>query len=213
MTCARCDSPLEDGDLRCAICALPVTVVVERAIGAMVLRCTECNAAVGFDPDVQAPRCAFCGATMTVEQPLDPLEVAKLRVPFEVDREAAELALRAWLGRRRWFGPSALQRDAVLEDLAPLAWAGWIVNARAEVAWTADSDAGSGRSAWAPHGGQAHVQFDDIVVPASRGLTSRECLMLVPYYDLTVAVATDDGVVNEATIECFDAQRSSARAC
>ena len=211
MTCGRCASPLEDGDLRCAICALPVPVVAHAAVArAKLLRCPGCSAAVGFDATAQAPRCAFCGATMAVEQPVDPIEVATRRVPFAVDRPAAEAALRAWLGKRRWFGPSTLQRDAVLEDLAPLCWAGWIVNARAQVAWTADSDAGSGRSAWAPHAGQTQVDFADIVVPASRGLSERECAALVPHYDL--ALAEPIGDTGEVMLESFDAQRSSARA-
>ena len=220
MTCPRCATPLEDGDLRCAICALPVPVVLHAVVArAKLLRCTDCNAAVGFDASAQAPRCAFCGATMTVEQPIDPIEVATVHVPFAVDREAAEAAVRGWLGKRRWFGPASLQREAVLEDLAPLCWAGWIVNAHAQVAWTADSDAGAGRSAWAPHAGEAHVAFDDVVVPASRGLTARECAALVPHYDLTKAEAIGPGGdmmtaragSRRTTIESFDAQRSAAR--
>lgn len=214
MTCSRCASPLEDGDLRCAICALPVPGVVLRVVGAKILRCTDCNAAVGFDATVQAPRCAFCGARMTVEQPVDPVEEATLRVPFRVDREAARTALQGWLGKRGWFAPRTLQDEAVLDELAPLCWAGWVVNARAQVAWTADSDAGSGRSAWAPHGGQTQIDFDDIVVTASRGLSDLECAMLVPYYDLSYAqaIGVPDDVSDDVVIETFDAQRSAARA-
>ena len=71
--CERCASPLEHGDLRCAVCALPaphvaVPIEVPRA---RILRCTECNAAIAFDPAHQAPACAFCRAVMTVEQPVD----------------------------------------------------------------------------------------------------------------------------------------------
>ena len=214
MTCDRCATPLEDGDLRCAICALPVPVIAHAAVTrANILRCTDCNAAVGFDATAQAPRCAFCGATMAVEQPNDPIETAGARVPFAVDRAAAEMALRGWLGKRRWFGPAALQREAVLEDLAPLCWAGWVVNARAQVAWTADSDAGANRSAWAPHSGQTHLQFDDLVVPASRGLTARECAALAPHYDLGTAepIGEPEEPI-DGVIESFDAQRSAARA-
>ncbi len=210
MTCLRCTSPLEEGDLRCAICALPVAKATARPVGAKVLRCTDCNAAIAYDATVQAPRCAFCGATMTVEQPVDPVEEAALRVPFTVDREAATAALRGWLGRRGWFAPRTLQSEAVLADLAPLCWAGWVVNARAQVAWTADSDEGSRRSAWAPHSGQTQISFDDIVVTASRGLSELECAMLVPYYDLTSAEVI--GVPDDMVIETFDAQRSAARA-
>ena len=224
--CSRCETALEDGDLRCAICALPVP----RADGwaragdgvprAQILRCCECGAAIGFSAEARAPRCGFCGATMAIEQPVDPIEAARLRVPFTVDRAAAEAALRGWLGSRGWFAPRALAGDAVFESLTPLSWAAWLVNAQARVAWTADSDAGAQRSAWAPHAGEASLAFRDIVVPASRGLRDVEARLLIPYYDLAPMVPVDrevDGpmvagpMIDGPMIERFDAQRSAAR--
>ena len=82
----RCASPLERGDLRCAVCALPAPAAgqVAQPERARVLRCRECNAAIAFSPEAQAPRCAFCGAVMAVEQPIDP--VVKLGA---LDDEAA----------------------------------------------------------------------------------------------------------------------------
>lgn len=210
--CSRCESPLEEGDLRCSVCALPVPareVPVERA-RAQILRCTECGAAVAFDANKQAPSCAFCGAVMKVEQPHDPIEVARLTLPFAVTREQAEASLRGWLGARGFFAPKTLKDEAVLDTLTPLCWAGWIVNATAKVAWTADSDAGSLRSAWAPHSGVVKETFGNIVIPASRGLIHEECVLLAPYYDMSKVVgvsAADPDVV----IESFDAQRSAAR--
>ncbi len=216
--CTRCESPIEDGDLRCPICALPVPAAPEPAAPAaraQVLRCVECGAAVAFSALDQAPRCAFCGATMKVEQPVDPIETAQVRIPFEVDRAEAEAALRGWLGKRGFFAPKTLKEEAVLESLSPLCWAGWIVSADAAVAWTADSDAGARRAAWAPHSGQISLKFDAICVPATRGLDHEECRLLVPYYDLSKAVDIDaPAIAGEvpAVIESFDAQRSAARA-
>ncbi|HEY5921190.1 MAG TPA: hypothetical protein VIV11_05945 [Kofleriaceae bacterium] len=215
--CSRCASPLEDGDLRCAVCALPVPVTaapVERA-RVLILRCTWCGAAVGFDANHQAPACGFCRSVMKVEQPVDPVEVATQRLPFAVDRELAAAALRTWLGKRGYFAPATLRDEAVLESLTPLCWAAWIVNAEATVAWAADSDQGSRRSAWAPHAGQVKQTFSNIVVPASRGLRHEECSLLVPYYDLARAVVVDAPELPDAEptmIESFDAQRSAARA-
>ncbi len=218
--CTRCEAAIEDGDLRCPICALPVPAV--RALQgapnrAQILRCTECAAAIAYSTEAQAPRCAFCGATMKVEVPVDPIEVAQLRIPFRVDREEATAALRGWLGKRGFFAPKTLKDEAVLESLTPLCWAGWIVNATSTVTWAADSDADSHRSAWAPHAGQVSMAFNNIVVPASRGLDHGECRLLIPYYDLRYVVGVDRPVANtdddevEATIESFDAQRSAAR--
>jgi hypothetical protein len=212
--CTRCHGQLEHGDLRCAVCALPVPAAapaVERADRAKVLRCTDCNAAIAFSPAVQAPRCAFCGATMAIEQLVDPLEVAEARLPFTVDREAAAASLRGWLGGRGWFAPKQLRDEAVLESLTPLSWAGWVVSAQATVAWTADSDEGAKRSAWAPHAGQLPMRFESIVVPASRGLSLDECRMLIPYYDLRRAVPVPAEPSEDDVVESFDAQRSAAR--
>lgn len=217
--CTRCETALEPGDLRCAICALPVpeTSDVAPAARSQVLRCDGCGAAVGFVPAARAPRCGFCGHTMALEQPIDPIEQAQLRVRFSVDRDHAASALRGWLGERGWFAPRALQREAVLESLTPLGWAAWRVNAIADVAWTADSDDGARRSAWAPHAGRIELGFHDIVVSASRGLREAECRKLIPYYELSQAtpIAPDGPAVDaapDAQIEAFDAQRSAARA-
>ena len=212
--CARCQTALEDGDLRCAICAFPVPGEprVDGPRWAQVLRCNGCGAAVAFSAEHQAPRCGFCGATMVIEQPVDPIEAARLRLPFTVDRRVAEAALRGWLSVRGWFAPSALSSEAVLESLTPLSWAAWLVNAEALVTWTADSDAGAHRSNWAPHAGEVSLAFHDILVPASRGLRRGECRKLIPYYDVRSPVPVDGGDADiGSTIESFDAQRSAAR--
>jgi hypothetical protein len=215
--CARCQTAIEDGDLRCAICAFPVPAGPRVADGpqhAQVLRCGECGAAVAFSAEAQAPRCGFCGATMVIEQPLDPIEAARKRVAFSVGREAAQAALQGWLARRGWFAPPALSSEAVLESLTPLSWAAWLVNADARVTWTADSDAGARRSNWAPHAGEVTLAFHNIVVPASRGLRASECRRLIPHYNVAGAVAVDRAAAAgevESTIESFDAQRSAAR--
>ena len=207
--CERCASPLETGDLRCAVCALTVPgelagAEVERA---RILRCTFCNAAVEFVPAHQAPACAFCRSVMTIEQPHDPVEAARAYVPFEVDRDLATSAARSWLRRRGWFAPATLHDEAVLESLTPVYWPAWLVDARAHVTWTADSDAGARRSKWAPHAGETDLRFERIVVPASRGLPEAE--QLVAFYDLSDMRSLSDADVQ---VEGFDAQRSAARA-
>lgn len=215
--CARCASALEEGDLRCAVCALPVPapppvhLVRPRA---QILRCTGCGAALAYDAHRQAPACAFCGAVVVLEEPADPVEAARLRVPFAVDHAQAAAALRRHLADAGYFAPRALHEEAVLEAMTPLCWAAWLVDATATVAWTADSDAGAQRAAWAPHSGTTSLAFDRLVVPASRGLTAAECGALARGYDLSRAVAADappaPGEV-EAVIEGFDVQRSAAR--
>ena len=210
--CIRCQSPLEAGDLRCAICGgkTPLEVSHRDEVVADVLRCEVCDAAVEYDARLQGVKCAFCDSLMRLERVEDPVEQTEAWLPFSVTQTQAEQTLKRWLGNQGFFAPSDLKDAARLHELRPLFWVGWTFEARALVSWTADSDADAGRSAWAPHSGQTHMDFDRIVVSASRGLSDREAYGLVPHYNLATAgakPAASDG----ATFEQFDVQRSQAR--
>ncbi len=212
-TCSRCHSPTEPEDLRCAVCSLPTKALAQSASQramAQILRCEECGAAVCYNVEAQAPRCGFCRSVMRLEQPVDPIEEASAYLPFAVQPAAATQALQYWLGTLGFFRPSDLQSTATLHDLQPLWWVGWVFDADTLVSWTADSDAGSGRSAWAPHSGQHPLTLRSILVSASRGLSSGECSQLTPYFRLQTAHARPQGPAR-ATIERFDVQRSAAR--
>jgi hypothetical protein len=211
-TCERCESPLERGDLRCAICSLAVGAegAARDALEVEVLRCEGCGAAVDYDPEARAPRCAFCDSVLHLERIEDPVEQTELYLPFSVGREAARDAVKSWLGTLGWFRPPDLRERARVERVRPLLWVGWAFDADALVSWTADSDAGARRSAWAPHAGQERMRFDDIVVSASRGLSEEEAAALVPRYDLSTARPEPDAPDDVAS-EAFDVQRSQAR--
>jgi hypothetical protein len=210
--CARCNSPCPLGDIRCAICgsALPVpNQALTRAV-AQILRCEDCGAAIKYSAEQQTAKCAFCGSALKLETPVDPIEQAEWIVPFAVAPEQASAVLRGWLGRQGFFTPSDLQSAARLESVKPLWWATWLVDARTLVSWTADSNYGSGRSAWAPHAGQTPLTFQNLVVSASRGLTFDETAVLAGRTSLASADKTFRGP-SSATVEQFDAQRSAAR--
>ncbi|WP_437492595.1 zinc ribbon domain-containing protein [Sorangium sp. So ce1014] len=215
--CARCQGPLEPGDLRCAVCGLaapqgsgPAPPPVQ------VLRCTECGAAVAYSAEAQAPKCRFCGAITRLEQPVDPIEQADWLLPFGVPPAQADKALRQWMSTLGFFRPSDLSQAATVEGLRPIWWAGWLVNADAVVSWTADSNAGALRSAWAPHAGQTQLPFRGLLVSASRGLSLDESRELAPYFRFDQAVPAAHRTQQQlgpadAVLEQFDAQRSAAR--
>jgi len=226
--CERCASPLEAGDLRCAICGqaapLPATggAAARRSeLEVRVMRCDECSAAVRYDAAAQGLACAFCGAVMRVETVSDPQEQTEHFLAFSVRREDAGAALRGWLGGRGFFRPSDLGSASRVERVRALWWVGWSFDAEALVSWTADSDAGAGRSAWAPHAGRAHLRFDDVVVSASRGLSQAETDALGPRYDLAArgpapsatapGAGADGAAETDVVVEQFDVQRSLAR--
>lgn len=214
--CRRCASPVERGDFRCAICGLPTprpTAEERAAIAetiAEILRCHGCGAAMAYDIKVAAPKCSFCGNVMQVERPEDPVEVAESFLCFRVDAEQAKAALKKWMGSLGWFRPPDLRSLAVVDKLQPLWWAGWVFEADVAVTWAADSNAGSRRSAWAPHAGAFSLRLDNVVVSASRGLTDKECNALARGYNLADAMPQAHQHPG-ASIEQFDVQRSAAR--
>ncbi|MFP2963938.1 zinc ribbon domain-containing protein [Myxococcus sp. 1LA] len=211
--CQRCDCALEAEDLRCPICGLtappPPRAAVERA-RARVVRCESCGAAVEYSVEAKAPRCDYCGSVTRVEMTADPVEQAQFWLPFTVDTEAARGALMGFLGRGGFFRPSGLAQEASLESLRPVWWPAWMFDAGVDVSWTADSNAGSRRSDWAPHAGRNRFEFKNIPVPASRGLTVKECEALAPHYQRKSILNTPHGPEG-AHVERFEATRSGAR--
>ncbi|WP_437872930.1 zinc ribbon domain-containing protein [Sorangium sp. So ce363] len=215
--CARCQGPLEPGDLRCAVCGLAAPQGRAPAPQAVqVLRCTECGAAVSYSAEAQAPKCRFCGAVTRIEQPVDPIDQADWLLPFGVPPDQADQALRRWMSTLGFFRPSDLSRAATVEGLRPIWWAGWLVSADAVVSWTADSNAGARLSSWAPHAGQTQLPFRNLLLSASRGLSLDEARELAPYFRLDRAVPAAHRTEQQlgppdAVLEQFDAQRSAAR--
>lgn len=210
--CNRCSSPIEHGDLRCAVCGLTTPVVEPRASAEKIefLRCDGCGAAVSYDVKAQAPKCSFCDSVMHVESPEDPAEEAGAYLPFQIDSRAATEGMRAWLGTLGFFRPKDLQTSATVGELKPLWWVGWVFDAEVLVSWAADSEVGSRRSGWAPHAGQQHVHFQRILVPASRGLSVDECTSISGGYQLATQGPPPQPQPG-TLIERFDVQRSAAR--
>ncbi len=214
LRCGRCESVITNDDLRCPICNFSCTHNHREdrsEVAVDILRCSGCGAAMTYEVSKRTAACAFCGSVLEIESPADPLEEAQILLPFTVDRKRAQTAFRDWMGSLGWFRPGDLKSGARLETIQPLRWVGWVFDARASVSWAADTDHGTGRAEWAPHAGRAELEYDDVVVPATRGLTRQEIAHLLPSYDLgSIDGAVD--LIDDATVERFDVPRSTARA-
>lgn len=209
VTCGRCAARLEDGDLRCPVCALPVPAAGRpQAAAAKVLRCPDCHAVMAYSAERRNPACGFCDGVLRVEEPVDPVEEPQGRLPLRVSAEAARQALVGWLGTRGFFRPGDLAKASTVDSLHLLYWAAWVCDAEATVSWSADSDAGSNRSDWAPHAGKTGLRWQRLLVSASRGLTAAETDALTPAYDVSAVEPVPDG---DGATEQFDVPRSAAR--
>ncbi len=214
LVCGRCDSPLEIEDLRCPICnrAAPLTAPKDAPKATVeVMRCDSCGATVTYSVRELAPSCVFCGSVTRLEVPKDPIEQTGFFLPMTVNRDEAVAAYKGWLRGLGWFRPANLGSESSLESLTPLWWVGWVFTADATVSWAADSDLGARRADWAPHAGQVELDCDDIVVPASRGLSAEETDHLTDSYDLDSAGGEPVSCGGATIVEQFDVPRSTAR--
>jgi hypothetical protein len=215
--CPRCRSARDPDDLRCPVCALAIpptedTGPRENTIRVQVFRCSGCGAGMEYSARVQAPMCAFCGSVVKLDAFADPVEQIETYLPFTVDRGTAIEVYQRWLSQQGFLQPANLASTTRLESLQAVWWAGWAVDADACVTWTLDSDAGKQEAPWRPHAGELRRTFKNVVIPATRGFSTKECVRLILTYSaangLDPAAAADQA---DVVRERFETSRSAAR--
>ena len=169
--CARCSSPLENGDLRCCVCALPVVVDQAASTGR---GCRSCGAITAVPPwlfaaRLQTLRCGFCGWGASIETRRSDRRGAAARSvrrrPGDCRDRRSRLAREARLLR-----PTALALEA--EFSHAFVRAAWVVNARAR---RVDGRFRCRRRTFRVGTARRRTMtFDDIVVPASRGMSQAD---------------------------------------
>lgn len=149
--------------------------------------CTKCGATTTFDPGVASSRCAFCGTPAVVEAPpaSDHVRPAGL-LPFQVDRNTAVARFRSWVSGL-WFRPNDLKTKASVTGLQGVYVPYWTFDALSHNRWTAEAGyeytveveafvngrrevRPETRIRWEPATGFLERSFDDVPVPASKGL-------------------------------------------
>ena len=149
--------------------------------------CRGCGATTTFEAGVAASRCAFCGAPSVVEAPANEKMVRpEGLLPFRVDKDAAAGKFRQWL-RGLWFRPNDLSAKSSLSELAGVYVPFWTFDAATHSAWTAEAGYDyqvsvqveengrlvtrqETRTRWESAEGVHEHAFDDVPVPASKGL-------------------------------------------
>jgi DNA-directed RNA polymerase subunit RPC12/RpoP len=164
-----------------------------------VIVCKRCGAHTTLDPLVSASSCAFCGTTAVVEAPADSKFVRpEGLLPFSIPRNAALDSFRKWM-HGLWLRPNDLKSSSRLNTMHGAYIPFWTFDAATNSWWTAEAgyyyyvEVGSGqnrrreqRVRWEPASGSLELFFDDLPVPASRGLDSSLCRDIEPYPTATL---------------------------
>jgi len=151
------------------------------------VRCQRCGATTTLEPGVAAGACPFCATPHVVETPPDANMVRpEGLLAFRVDRQGATQSFRSWLSGL-WFRPGNLKSRSSLTALQGVYVPFWTFDALTHSAWTAEAghtyqvpvevmEQGrpvtrmETRVRWEPASGFLEKAFDDVPVPASRGL-------------------------------------------
>ena len=151
-----------------------------------VVACKRCGAHTTLEPHVSASRCAFCGTAAIVEAPADPNVIRpEGLLPFTIPRQTAMQQFRQWQGTL-WFRPNDLRSASRLTEMQGVYIPFWTFDAATHSQWTAEagytyfvtvrgSDGKSRqemRIRWEFASGSLELFFDDVPVPASRGIDS-----------------------------------------
>lgn len=151
------------------------------------VRCTKCGATTTFDPGVSASRCAFCATPAVVEAPTASNHVRPAGLlAFAVDRNTAAQRFRSWVSGL-WFRPNDLKTKSSVTEMQGVYVPFWTFDALTHNRWTAEAGyhytvqveaiengrrvvRSETRTRWEPAAGFLEKPFDDVPVPASKGL-------------------------------------------
>ena len=155
-----------------------------------VVACKRCGAHTTFDAHVAASSCAFCGTAAVVEAP-PAANVARPEglLPFRISQESALQSFRKWL-HGLWLRPNDLKRTARMNSIHGAYIPFWTFDAATYSRWQAEAgyyyyvtvnNKRERRVRWEPADGTKQLFFDDVAVPASRGIDASICQRIEPF--------------------------------
>ncbi len=173
----------------------PATDLVQ---GAREVQCKQCGARAITAQ--HAARCQFCDEPLVVEIEAEPDTVLPDAVlPFHLDQAAATERFSRWM-RSRWFAPGDMQRRAHKQGMDGVYVPYWTYDsdtttrytgARGEHYYVTEHYTDSKgqrqtrrvrKTRWYPASGTVEVRFDDVLVPASKGMPRTRLDQLEPWH-------------------------------
>ncbi|MFP5246116.1 MAG: hypothetical protein ACLGH0_05435, partial [Thermoanaerobaculia bacterium] len=159
-----------------------------------VIACKRCGAHTTLDPHVAASACAFCGTTAVVESPANANVVRpEGLLPFRITRDSALQSFRRWL-QGLWLRPNDLKSASRVASMQGAYIPFWTFDAATDSYWTAEAGyyyyvnvqrgnqtVRERRVRWEDASGTVQLFFDDVPVPASRGIDDSICRSIEPF--------------------------------
>ncbi len=205
-------SLVEENDLVAALRAIPDE---DRGWAAerKTVRCQNCNAISVFDQTRVAQNCDFCGSPSLInvddmKAPIRPGSLLAFKVPQAQVREQ----IRQWYGSHFW-ARSNLGDKALTDTLHGLYLPYWTFDAHAECPWeaeaghhyyTTDSQGRRQRQTrWQYASGHVTMAFDDVLVPASKGVHPALLDELEPFPTTEGMTPYDPGYLSGWVVEQY----------
>ncbi len=216
--CTICRSLLDEEDLFCSNCGtesplcMPANSTAnEQQASVMSFRCESCGASMSYDASAQTLRCPFCGSKQLASQKDARTLKPNAVVPFQIDRQQADAALRKFLATG-FFRPGDAVQNSILRDVTQVYVPFWIFEATTSTYWTGDTSqtpAGA-RGNWFPRSGFHQGSYRDLFVVASSIITPSEAERIGPF-DLKASVAPTKVDLLNVIVEEFRVPRKYAR--
>lgn len=203
---------IEENDLVTALRALPED---QRGWAAerKTVRCQSCQAISVFDEKRVAQRCDFCGSPslINVEDIQAPIRPGSV-LPFKFSESQVRESIRKWYGSHFW-ARSDLGEKALTDTLHGLYLPYWTFDAHAECPWEAEAGFhyyttdSQGRqqqhTRWEYASGHVSETFDDVLVPASKGVHPQLLDKLEPFPTADALVPYDPGYLSGWVVEQY----------
>ncbi|HEY3930431.1 MAG TPA: hypothetical protein VGL89_18805 [Candidatus Koribacter sp.] len=166
---------------------------------AMEVHCAACGSSVTFQPPEVAGSCPFCGSAIVAQaKAADPLVAPDAVLPAKVSKQQAQGEVKQWLSSR-WFAPNALKTMARQDGINGVYLPFWSYDAntasdykgergmnRTETESYTDSNGNRQTRSrtvtdWYPCSGHVDVNFEDVIIAASRSVQERKLNGLQPW--------------------------------
>lgn len=157
--------------------------------------CRNCGGGVQFVGTLASDECAYCGSAIQLNDAYtspDRIPVDGV-LPFQVDRDRAQVNLAAWV-KSRWFAPNEFRRRGVHGRFNGVYLPYWTFDALTTTHWTGERGdnytvwVGTGKNRrmetrirWSSCSGVYQRFFDDIAVPAATGWPENRLNALEPW--------------------------------